>query len=401
MCASLLQQVKIIATEIQKGKNKTHNVGLLSGKAGITLLFAYLSKVFPREEYGQITMDYLDELADCLANDGLHYNMSWGVAGIAFVFQHLRNMGLLDADDDLNLSQLDSFIDCGLDYDFKSGNWDPLHGIVGLGIYFLERNKETGEKKYLEKVVDLLADMSVPIGNHWVWITPAYKNYHKDNFNFGMAHGMPGVISFLAQVHRLGIRQGQIETILMSCIPFLLQYEIIDDPVYCFPGSVEVGRRWDSRTETRLAWCYGDLGMANALIHSGRALENDKWKNKGIEIALKTTLRTFKNSSCSDAPFCHGSTGIIHQYHQLYKLTKHDAFESATQRWLDITMNQFYKPGEYVGGYYSALFKEEKKGFELTSQYGLLDGSAGIALVYLSYFFNINPDWDLIFLTNV
>ena len=69
--------------------------------------------------------------------------MSAGVAGIAFVFQHLRNIGILDNEDDLNLSDLDEFISRGVEQDFRTGNWDPLHGMTGLGIYFLERNKET------------------------------------------------------------------------------------------------------------------------------------------------------------------------------------------------------------------------------------------------------------------
>src|SRR5678816_3108019 len=75
-----------------------------------------------------------------------------GKAGIVFAFQHLRNIGALDKSEDLNLSELDEFVSLGIDNDFKNGNWDPLHGMVGLGIYFLERNKETGEKKYLETV---------------------------------------------------------------------------------------------------------------------------------------------------------------------------------------------------------------------------------------------------------
>ena len=63
-----------------------------------------------------------------------------------------------------------------LNNDFKSGNWDPLHGMAGLGIYFLERNKETGEKKFLEKIVDHLAKMRTTVDEYKVWITPGYEN---------------------------------------------------------------------------------------------------------------------------------------------------------------------------------------------------------------------------------
>lgn len=398
---SLLMQIQAIAKQIVEKKEEVIDTGLLGGKAGIVLLYAYLSKVFPNDIYSQITMDSLDELVEILANNHLHYGMSSGVAGIAFVFQHLRNIGVLDIAEDVNLAELDAFIEQGLLYDAQSGNWDPLHGVTGLGIYYLERIKETGENKQLEKIVDLLAGMRTEVKGHFIWITPAYRNYSNDNFNFGMAHGMPGVISFLSQVYQLQIRQAEIEDMISSCLSFLLPYEYVDDPVYCFPSSVDVEPKEAAAQGARLGWCYGDLGMATALIHAGIALQNDAWKNKGIEIALKTTTRTLEESACKDAPFCHGSVGLVHQYHRLYQLTKNDVFKNASEKWLHITLQHFYKPGCYVGGYYFNAFKEKETTFDFTSQFGLLDGSAGIALVYLSYLFPIKPDWDIIFLTNV
>lgn len=328
--------------------------------------------------------------------------MSGGVAGIAFVFQHLRNIGVLDKADDLNLSELDEFISQGADNDFKSGNWDPLHGMVGLGIYFLERNKETGEKKYLEKIIDQLATMRTISGDHLVWITPGFGKYSDNNYNFGMAHGMPGMLSFLAQVRACGIRPHEIEEMISSCIAYLLQCEYTDDPVYSFPLSIDVKpKSKEEKHYSRLAWCYGDLCMANALIHCGKELQKENLIAKGFDVALKTTQRSFEDSGCMDAPFCHGTVGLVHQYNRLYQLTNNEVFKNATDNWINITIMHFYKSGEGAGGYYFSSFNEEKNIFELISHYGLLEGSAGIALVYLSYIYNIKPDWDIIFLTNV
>src|SRR5687768_7851049 len=82
---SLFKQIDTIAEQILEKKDDVIEVGLLGGKAGITLFFAYLSKVFPEKNYLQTTLDYLDELSDSLSNEELNYNMSAGVAGIAFV----------------------------------------------------------------------------------------------------------------------------------------------------------------------------------------------------------------------------------------------------------------------------------------------------------------------------
>lgn len=398
---SLFKQVEVIVQQILNKKTNLKEVGVLGGKAGIVLLFAYLSKLFPEKDYFNNTLEYLDELSESLSNDELGYNMSGGVAGFAFVFQHLRNIGLLDKSDDLNLSELDEFINLGIDNDFTQGNWDPLHGMTGLGIYFLERNKENGEKKYLEKIVTHLTNMRITVGEYKVWITPGYGKYSNDNYNLGIAHGMPGVLSFLAQVHARNIKQKEIEEMIVSCLPFLLQYENEEDAVCCFPTSVDVIPVKEKEMYSRLAWCYGDLCMANALIHCGKALNRNDWKVKGIDVALKTTKRNFESSGCMDAPFCHGTVGLVHQYNRFYQLTGNDVFKYAAENWLRITQEQFYKPGEGAGGYFFRTHNEEKKNFEMTANYSLLEGSAGIALVYLSWLYNIKPDWDIVFLTNV
>jgi hypothetical protein len=214
----------------------------------------------------------------------------------------LKNVEVLDSWVDLDLSELDDFIELGADRDFKTGNWDPLLGLTGLGIYFLERNQETGEKKWLEKIVDYLASMRVTTGGHEVWITAGHNKYSQDNYNFGMAHGMPGVLSFLAQVHVRGIKQLEIEGMIQSCLSFLLDHEYHDDAVYSFPQAVNVVQVGKPGTPySRLAWCYGDLCIANTLIHCGKALQRDDWYDKGIGVALKTTHRTFEDSGCIDA----------------------------------------------------------------------------------------------------
>lgn len=404
----LTKQVDTIARQIFDKKADFKETGLLGGKAGVVLLFAYLAKLFPvhinsigENGYLNNTLQYLDELIDTLANEPLDYNMSSGVAGIAYVFQHLRNIGLLNKSDELNLSELDEFIDRGIDHDFTNRNWDPLHGMTGLGVYFLERNKETGEIKYLEKIVDHLAAMRTPVGSYRLWITPGYEKISNDNYNFGMAHGMPGVLSFLAQVYARGIKQQKIEELISSCLPYLLGQEL-DDPVYCFPTAIDVVPKENRETPySRHAWCYGDLCMANALIHCGKALSRADWKDKGIEIALKTTQRTLENSGCSDAPFCHGTTGLVHQYNRYFRLTGNEVFKYTSEYWLRITQEQFYDPGKGAGGYYFRTFNQEKGLFEFTAQYGLLEGCAGIGLVYLSCLYDIEPEWDIIFLTNV
>ena len=402
---SLEKQVVSIADDLYRNKQDTGSSDLLSGDAGITLLFAYLARVYPGGKYEDIMFEYLDKLSNSLSEAAMPHSMSGGIAGIGFVFQHLRNTGLLDQAEDLNLAELDETIGMGAELDFKVGNWDPLHGLTGLGIYFIERYKETREKKYLERIVDQITELSVVENGYNVWITPGFRHQSKDSYNFGMAHGMPGLLSFLAQVYALGIRKSAIAAMILSGLRFLLSCRSRNEELYCFPGSIELLPAPDTGKRkvlpSRNGWCYGDLGMANTLIHCGKSLNQDDWYQIGIDMALKTTNIPFNDSRCADAPFCHGSVGLVHQYNRLYQATQNTRFKEATGYWLDATMYHYHQPGVYAGGYAYRHYDDSREKFTWTSSYGLLEGIAGIGLVYLSCLHDIKPDWDIIFQTNI
>ena len=402
---SLHQQIASIAGALQHNITRVTSYGLLNGRAGITLLFAYMAKTFPGGEFEELTYKYLEELRGILSRKGVSHSLSTGKAGIAFVFQHLRNIGLIDRSEGLDLDDLDGLLSHGADRDHRISNWDPLHGLVGLGIYFLQRHKETGEKKYLEQIVDHIASLSTEEQGCFVWLSSRSEQETKQAYNFGMAHGMPGLLSFLAQAYELGIRQEVIGALIPSCIDFLLQHETGRDRLYRFPASISRPSGESGRVKMqpswRHGWCYGDLGMANALLHCDRAFHHPGWREKAIAIALRTTSIPFEYAGCEDAPFCHGTSGLVHQYHRLYQATGNPRFKDAVHHWLKLTMDHYYQPGKFPGGYAYQTFDEDENRLVSITSYGLLEGIAGIGLVYLSYLHDADPGWDAIFQTNI
>jgi lantibiotic modifying enzyme len=393
-------KIRAIAESLYANRDRVKESGLLGGDAGITLFFAYLSLAWPESRYEEITQEWLEKLSDALAEQRLAHNLSTGVAGIAFVFQHLRNIGLLDISEDIGLAALDEMVIQGCEQDLTNGNWDPLHGLVGIGIYFIERYKEAHERKYVERIVDQLNALAVTEKGDKVWITRGFMHYSGDNYNFGMAHGMPGLLSFLAQVYTLGIRRTVIEELIPSCFSFLFGHYQERGEWYGFPGSIEL-KPEPRPLPSRNGWCYGDLGMANALIHCGRALAREDWVELGVRIALKTTQIPFEASRCGDASFCHGAIGLVHQYNRLYRATLNSAFEAAAVQWLMLTNEHYYRPDKYPGGYAYRKYDEPTRTYENVASYGLLEGVAGIGLVFLSCDAAMPPDWDIIFQTNV
>lgn len=401
---SLHEQITSIAGALYHNIGRVRSSGLLYGRAGITLFFAYLAKSFPGGEYEEIMHKYLEELREGLSRKGLSHTLSTGQAGIGFVFQHLRNIGLIDPVEGLDLDELDRIISMGADRDHATGNWHPLNGLVGLGTYFLERHKATGQKRHLERIVDYIESLAVVEKNFHVWTTSRSEQDSAIAFNFGMAHGMPGLLCFLAQVYELGIRRSTISSMISSCLDFLLSNRASRDRLYSFP--VSVGRADNSgkvkiQPSWRHGWCYGDLGVALALIHCGRALGQPEWHSKGVAIALRTTAIPFEYAGCEDAPFCHGTTGLVHQYHRLHQATSNIRFKEAADNWLRITMEHYYQPGKFPGGYAHRIFDEDENRWVSNISYGLLEGITGIGLVYLYYLHGTEPGWDNIFNTNI
>jgi hypothetical protein len=83
---ALAKQVHRISQEIAEKWNQCNEVGLIEGKSGMVLLFAYLSKLFPGKGYEATTLFYLNELKESLARDELGYDLSGGVAALDLFF---------------------------------------------------------------------------------------------------------------------------------------------------------------------------------------------------------------------------------------------------------------------------------------------------------------------------
>jgi lantibiotic biosynthesis protein len=403
----LLGQIEDIARDIEARHDTANDgPGLLAGKAGSALLYAYLYKALQKPEYFDIAARYIDELTEILSTEELSPSMSSGVAGIAFTFQHLRNIDFLDVEDDLNLGEMDEFVMQAAQLDKMQGNWDPLHGLTALGVYFLERYKETKEPNYLEQVVDFLYEMRVPVNEYQLWYSPAYTidDYHSPAcYNFGMAHGMPGILSLLAQIYSLGIRQEKIEEMVHACLPYILKHRLPAEETSAFPSRIEAEQDEKEKQDnhSRLGWCYGDPCIVNMLFHLGKAFNNSEWSGLAEAIGIHTTNRTFENSSCGDAGFCHGSVGIAFQHNRMYQLTQNEMFKTSCLNWIETTLEKYYHKGEAFGGYYRASYDNELKRTKQEETSSFLDGSGGIALSFLSFITPMEPGWDAIYFTNI
>ncbi|MCP4157109.1 MAG: hypothetical protein GY757_55875 [bacterium] len=143
--------------------------------------------------------------------------------------------------------------------------------------------------------------------------------------------------------------------------------------------------------ESRLAWCYGDLGMGVALWQAGKIAGNKEWEEEAVEILLKTTERREpKQNAIVDAGLCHGAAGNAHIYNRMYINTGNEAFKEAALYWLDLTLKMAVYEDGFAG--YKVWHTEEYGGWQ--NENGFLEGIAGIGLAIFSFVSELEPKWD-------
>jgi lantibiotic modifying enzyme len=140
-----------------------------------------------------------------------------------------------------------------------------------------------------------------------------------------------------------------------------------------------------------MAWCYGDLGMAISLFHTGESAKNEEWKKISHEVLLDSTKRTdLKQAGVVDAGLCHGAAGIMHIYARAYQYTGDETFKEVAKYWADQTLKMATHEDGAAG--YKAWHTEEYGGW--VAEKGFLEGAAGIGLGLISMVADIEPGWD-------
>lgn len=380
-------------------KNDVTSASLLAGKAGHALFYGHLYRCFGNESHFRQFSVMLNECIAWVAEQPTNATLANGFAGLMWVVQHFVRIGLLEKEASQSLTDLDQHLQVSCEVDYTDHNYDLLHGLVGKGLYFLERLPDPTSALVLRRLVDQLESFAVKEDDVLTWHDPSANG---DNIcNLGMAHGVPSVISFLAKVHRSGVAPKQTQALLTKATSWLLRQE---KPIGYSRFPLAAGRE----AQSRLAWCYGDLGPALALFHAAQALNRDDWRNQALEVAKYASQRTSENGSLSrhtahdwlDNGFCHGTAGIAHIFNRFYQVAPLSEFKSSAQYWLELSTPPL-PADQGIAGYVQLRFDAERNSLPCLENAALLGGATGIGLVFLSFLKPQQPAWDGFFMTDI
>lgn len=366
---------------------------LATGAAGLAVALASLAEAGLVPEAAGHVERLLDFAVEAVASEAIEPDLYGGLAGVGWAAARVWSPSDTPPDED-PLSEVDEEILALLQREKWDGPFDLVGGLVGLGVYALERLPRPTAEASLARIVDHLERTSATDGGlpTWLtapdWLAPSQRQRAPNGrFDMGVAHGVPGVIGLLAQVCAAGVAADRARPLLGGAVQWLLARR--REGPSAFPYYLEPG---GESPATRSAWCYGDPGVAAVLLLASRCVDRPEWEREAVSIALRAAARAPQDSGAVDACLCHGAAGLGHLLNRLHQRTGHEELGRAATAWFERTL-AMRSQGTGLAGYTTAVNGPDgNRRFEFDPS--LLSGAAGTALALAAAATAVEPKWD-------
>ncbi|HEX6839205.1 MAG TPA: lanthionine synthetase C family protein [Polyangia bacterium] len=374
---AVLDIAEALATTSEGDENPT----LADGDAGVALFFDYLGRVAGDDRLRARAGGLLDRALASTVERALPLGLYTGVAGVGWALAHV--------DPSAELDELDGLLLDRLDRSPWSGTHDLIEGLVGIGVYALERSNDAFADAALARIVarlDERAERSAAGGVTWKTPVEHLPAHHAATFasgyyNLGLSHGVPGVVALLGRARRRRKLPPAGDRLLDGAVTWLLARPRDDADAGRFPAAIVEPD--GSGPSSRCAWCYGDPGVAAALWLAGR--------DEALTIARHAASLACVDGEVLDAGLCHGAAGLLHIY---LRLSQHgdETLAAAARHWLRRTLDA-RRPGTGLAGWL-AFDGGRGRPAVWRPECGFLIGVAGIGLALTAAISEVAPAWD-------
>jgi class I lanthipeptide synthase len=384
-------------------ENRLSNISLMDGKAGAILFnFTYL-QYNKNSDLSQYFSDSVQELAEGVMTE-TEPAFCNGKAGINWVFAYLFKKDLLTIGDWQFLCEEDSLLEESALLMIEKGNYDFLYGAVGIAWYLLYTGGDY--QPFFQNIFRLLSllEHESATKNIIPYFDPRQYRSIPDKVDLGLSHGITSILKFCLQCYAQNVCAEEARSLAGKIIDYLMTHAHTGERISYFPNFVYESGDKDGngavnedprRGSSRLAWCYGDLGIAYILYQSGILFKEEEITNFALKVLTHSTGRRLDpDTMLKDAGICHGSGGIAHIYNKIWHSTRQPVFKEACDFWIQKTLDMAAYPDGLAG--YKKYGGPSGK-YENTP--ALIDGVAGIGLVLLSYLTG-DFSWDYCFMLN-
>lgn len=384
---SKIDQIDVAIFSNYNSFERINNSALFCGIPGILMLYAHLYQITGNIAFKNKALKIFDYLLQMIeAESTVTTTFCNGLAGLGWLFIFLKNnneavdiCSLLELDDFLD--ELDEALEQEVDKMLVAKNYDLLHGVLGIGLYFIKRQKHEIVERICE---DLYHNCELRDGEiKW----KRFDKYRANEYiyDLGLAHGNSGILYFLGKCYTNNIALKKCKTLIDGIFKFYLNnrqdLKIVESN---FPASIIVNGYSSGHNpplKSRLAWCYGDLGILHTLLLVSGWI-GDQESRSLFEVLLEEVAmrRSASVTRLEDSHFCHGKAGVGYIFFSIYHMTQNPVFEEAAEFWL----NQVLDDGNNENGFAGYLFKMgDNLGWD--DMMDILNGIGGVGLFLASY----------------
>jgi lantibiotic biosynthesis protein len=374
------------------------------GQAGLALFYTWLAQTRRMPQADVLARQCLDQAIEAVATQAMNASLWGGFTGVAWAADLMGRLLDPEAED-----QGEAVDDALLRLLSRASPWsapyDLIVGLTGLGVYALQRGPRPAAIECLRRVVERLHECAQhdEHGLYW-WTPPAeildqedQKQYPSGRVDLGVAHGVAGPIALLGGLCGAGAEQATARPLLEGAVRWLLAHSVPTEADPTFPVWVAPGLQ---PSPARCAWCYGDPGIAAALLMAARGVGDAGWEQAAVALACRAAERPASQTGVVNASFCHGAAGLAHLYNRMYQATGEPKLRRAALYWLERTLGFYHLARDNGGSWVQGSWDPAQRERWTWTGIDLAEGAAGVALVLLAAATSVEPAWDRMFLVS-
>jgi hypothetical protein len=370
-----------IVRDILREADVATDPSLCCGSSGLAVLHGYAALAGLTGNGGDRAVELIDHAGAVLAKRPTMPWLAEGFSGVAWAAAHLEREGMIPERRG-RYEQIDAALETLLSDASVGKYFELLYGIVGLGVYALERLPDPNARRLLGLVLDRLEESAERTRDGVTWRTT------DGSYNLGVSHGVPGVIGFLAALCAAGVERRRAKALLTPAVVWLRSQRLPRDLPAWFPNVANGTHAEPSRA----AWCYGDPGIAATLFMVAADGNGLPWRDDALAVARLAARRPPEECGVLDAGFCHGAAGLGHLFNRMYQATPAAIDLGRAARFWLLRAMELCVPGEGVAGYRSLTAPDGTAIWKADA--GLLTGATGVALALLAGACEVEPNWD-------
>jgi len=371
------------------------DIGIFNGFSGISLLLYYLYQYKENDHWADKAEYFFKKSYDNLSSD--NFNLSHGTSGVMWLLYYLKSKEFIDDEfesvflgyDKLLLKKVDDYM----------GDIDPMHGLLSIANYLFLRNTDMAID-CLKKILDRVENEKIIFNETMVYWEVKSNDLISGtitHINFGYAHGVLAILYFLSKYIKAGLNLDQAIPLFEQGINYFLSVQ--DEYNYMqFPNRIQEG---NAKNTTRVAYCYGDLGLACGLTAIANNLSRPDLLAKARSLANNTASFSIKEiEKVDDVGLCHGAAGNGYMFLKLFNI-HHDEIlrDASVEQFKRLLALRNKNREEGVMGFSSIDYDYSKKEYYKKTDPGFITGTSGIGLAILGLLNDLEEtDWDTILL---